>query len=172
MPTPVSETRMDGFLTKPVRLDALRDEVARTLGGPLAAPDAAPPGPPALGAGGEAPPPPAVPSPPAVAAHLRALCDGDGALAAEILGAYLGTEAALTADLAGPDPAGAAHKLRAACGTLGADGLAHALFAAESAARAGDLGAATLARLGDDLAALRTSAEAARDLLAAVAPAR
>ena len=151
------EAGMDGFLSKPVRLDDLRAVLVETSGGA-----------PAVPARPRAPAPPDVPSPPAVASHLRDLCDGDGVLAAEILAAYLATEAALTADLSGSDPAGAAHKLRAACGTLGADGLAHALFTAESAARAGDLDSATLDRLAADLAGLRDSAEAARDLLAVV----
>ncbi len=149
---------MDGFLSKPVRLDDLRAEIARALGH---APDA-------LDAPAPARPPAAVglPSPPAIAAHLRSLCDGDQALAVEILSAYLDTETALAADLAGPDPAGAAHKLRAACGTMGADALAHSLFEAETQARDGRLSASELAQLADDLDRLRDAAEAAHVFLA------
>ena len=155
---------MDGFLTKPVRLDDLRAELSalRAASPPSAATPPAEPlaaGAPAPRAGGP------VPSPPAVAAHLQSLCDGDAVLAGEILGAYLGTEAALSAGLLGPDPGGAAHKLRAACGTLGADALAHALFGVESAARAGTLDPSMLARATNGLVALRASAQAAEALL-------
>ena len=151
---------MDGFLTKPVRLDDLRAEVERAQG-------LEPRDPARDGASPDAPPavPPALPSPPAIAAHLRTLCDGDDPLAAEILDAYLGAEASLTAELHGDDPASAAHKLRAACGTLGADALAQALFDAEHQARAGRLLAHVPDRLAADLGRLRDAAGDARALL-------
>ena len=150
---------MDGFLPKPVRLDDLRAKIEgrdRPLG-------AAPP---------PAPPSTDVPSAPAVAAHLQALCDGDRALATEILTAYLGTEPTLVAGLSGADPAGAAHKLRAASGTLGADGVAHALLEFEQATHEGPPDPAQLADVLSSLGRLRQSAEAAQGLLAALVSAR
>ena len=160
---------MDAVLTKPVRLHDLRAEIERTrahAGVSHRTTQVAPPASarPAGAPGGQAHPE-RVPSPAAVAAHLRELCDGDGALAAEILDAYLGAEAELTADLAGADPASAAHKLRAACATLGADALAHALLGVESRAESGRVPSDVLDELAGDLGQLRRAAAAARQRL-------
>ena len=149
------EAGMDGFLTKPLRFDALRAEICG-------------PGAPAAPAAPE-PAVSEVPSAPAIAAHLEALCDGDRALATEILRAYLDTEPGLVADLSGDAPAAAAHKLRAASGTLGADGLAHVLFEIEAQARDGGPDLQTLAEVRGDLRALRRAAEAAQVLLGGLA---
>ena len=150
---------MDGFLAKPVRLDDLRAEVDRTRAHVPAADEWAPADSPAEG------PAEGPPAPSAIASHLLALCDGDGALAAEILEAYLGTEAVLTADLAGDDPAGAAHKLRAACATLGADGLARELRGVEVRAADGHRPDDVLPALVDGLAELRAAVHEAQALL-------
>jgi len=127
---------MDGYLAKPVRLDDLRAELDRTRAG--LAPSASRPATPSdREAPAETRPAPRPLSPPttaeAIAAHLRALTANDDALAVEILDAYLATEPTLVAELAGPTPAAAAHKLKSACATLGADSLAHAAHAIECA---------------------------------------
>ncbi|WP_412060536.1 ATP-binding protein [Rubrivirga sp. IMCC45206] len=153
---------MDSFLTKPVRLADLRAELAAVADG---TPPASPPPPPA------APPRPAprgpiaLPAPSVVADHLRALCDGDSVLASEILDAYLDAEGPLVEALVEGDRASAAHKLKAACGTLGADALTHAAHEIEQAVRAdGDTDAAAAA-LADALGQFRAVAGLARTLL-------
>ena len=170
------EAGMDGFLAKPVRLEDLRAEVALVAGEPgrrgggsgEAPPDPveAPPveAPPA---DASVPGPTPVPAPAAIAGHLRALCDGDEALAAEILDAYLRTERALTAELAGDAPGEAAHKLKSAAGTLGADALSHAAHEVERRARADEDVAAAAADLVEGLGRLRGAAVGARALLQA-----
>ena len=149
---------MDGFLTKPIRFDDLRAQV-QGRDAPAEAASVASAAEPA----GE------VPSASAIASHLQALCDGDRSLATEILTAYLDTEATLVSDLAGDDPAGAAHKLRAASGTLGADAIAHALYEIEHEARDGRPDAERRVEVVRHLGHLREAAEAARDLLAVLA---
>ncbi len=159
------EAGMDGFLTKPVRLDDLRAELGRVSGtAPPASADAPAPTP--------APAPLSVPTADAVVAHLRALADGDDALAAEILDAYLRTESALRAELRGErhgDPGPAAHKMKSACGTLGADALAHAAHGVERAARDGADVAGPVAELDAALGRFRGVAEAALAALATAA---
>ena len=166
------EAGMDGFLSKPVRLADLRAEIEQVSGEPRTG--AAPPAPAPFEAVETATPPtpasgPAVPAPDAIAAHLRALSDGDDALAVEILEAYLRTEPTLRADLTGGEARDAAHKLKSACGTLGADGLAHAAFEVERAARAGADVDDAVAALDDALGAFRGAVEAALATLTATA---
>ncbi len=155
---------MNGFLTKPIRLEDLK---AQVVGRPAPAPTPSPPATKAPSAtkGPSAPAQP-VPSPAAIAAHLEALCDGDSALATEILTAYLDTEPALVAGLAGDDLASAAHKLRAASGTLGADAIAHALYRTEQLARSGGPTSEHVAGVVRSLGALREAARAAHAHLA------
>ena len=130
---------MDGFLSKPVRLEDLRAELEATAGRPVMSPTSAePPLPTPVTPEDTAAPDLHVASE-VVVAHLRALSGGDDELSKEILDAYLRTESALAAELADPAlAAGAAHKLKAAFGTLGADALAHAAHTAEQALRHGD----------------------------------
>ena len=150
---------MDGYLAKPVRLDGLRRALA---------PDGPDPG--GDGRAGAAPPTAATAATPAsVLAHLRALSDGDDGLVAEILDAYLRTDRDLIAELDGPPEAvaGAAHKLRAASGTLGADALAARAHALERAARADALADGDVAAFRDALLYFR---EVVADARARVRP--
>ena len=169
------EAGMDGYLSKPVRLEDLRAELDRTrLGEPARRadpPGPAAPAPPATDAPRDAPrdapPAPDAPSAEAIADHLLALTAGDDRLAVEILDAYLDTEATLTDQLGGPAPGPAAHKLKSACATLGADALAHAAHEVEQAAQAGaDVDAAPLA---EALRTFRATVRTARAGLAAPA---
>ncbi len=155
---------MDGYLTKPVRLDDLRGELERTTGQPIDLPSS--------------PPPPVavledvstllgVPAPKTVALHLQSLCAGDNALAVEILDAYLGTERALTAALSDPaQRSSTAHKLKAAAGTLGADKIAHAAYEIERDNREGLDTTDHAVALAEALGQLRESAAKARIRLA------
>jgi signal transduction histidine kinase/CheY-like chemotaxis protein len=141
---------MDGYLAKPVQLDALRS--ALDGADPAANDPATGDGAAVDGAAGRfqtsgdgqataaAPRPAPALTAAAVLAHLRALSEGDDGLVVEILDAYLRTDRDLIAELDGPPDqvAGAAHKLRAASGTLGADGLAAQAHALDRAARAGE----------------------------------
>ncbi|PAP76585.1 hybrid sensor histidine kinase/response regulator [Rubrivirga marina] len=164
------EAGMDGFLTKPVRLEDLRAEIALAGGVSERTDDAPPPVPAPADRSVESTPETdalALPTPEAIAAHLRALSDGDDALATEILGAYLRTEPSLRAELTGGDPGGAAHKLKSACGTLGADALSHAAFEVERDVREGRDVTGAVAALDAALGGFRDSAEAA---LAALSP--
>ena len=65
------------------------------------------------------------------------------------------------------DPGGAAHKLKSACGTLGADALSHAAFEVERDAREGRDVTDAVEALDAALGGFRDSAEAA---LAALSP--
>ena len=146
---------MDAFLSKPVRLEELKAELDATRGRPASAARDTPPPP-----GPAEPPVSPEATPEAVAAHLRALSGGDDALCREILDAYLRTEGVLAAELADPALAAeAAHKLKAAFATLGADALAHAAHTAERALRAGD--PADLDALAEGLTRFRATVEAA-----------
>ena len=158
---------MDGFLSKPVRLDDLQEAIAQARHGDARGSDNA------LRLEPSAPPEPSpdalrpdAPTPEAIAAHLRALADGDDALAAEILDAYLNTEPTLRDELAGTAPAPAAHKLKAAFGTLGADALAHAAFEIERRGRAGEDVTDARDALLNALDRFHATAEAALALLA------
>ena len=148
---------MDGYLTKPVRLDDLRAELERTAGTPVDLPPR--PAAPARAAPGGL----AVPSAEAVARHLRSLCDHDDALAVEILDAYLGTDRTLAELLlVPPQRAASAHKLKAAAGTLGADALAHAAYEIERDGRDGADTDGQAAALAGALGRLRDVALEAR----------
>ena len=162
--------------------DALRAALCESLGeslGESIGPDVAPPRP--------APPAerrvpdadPAVPDPDAVVptaeavlAHLRPMCEGDDALAGEILDAYLRTDLALVAELSGSsaEVAGAAHKLKSAAGTLGADALAGQAQRLETAARGGSIPGGAAEDLERALLAFRDRVAEARARLAAAAP--
>ena len=164
------EAGMDGFLSKPVRLDDLQEAIDQARHGEVrGGEDAHHPAPSALPEPGPGALRPDAPTPEAIADHLRALADGDGALAAEILDAYLRTEPTLRDELAGADPAPAAHKLKAAFGTLGADALAHAAFEIERRGRAGEDVTDARDALLDALDRFHATAEAALALLAAPA---
>ncbi|MEM0962828.1 MAG: response regulator [Bacteroidota bacterium] len=185
------EAGMDGFLTKPVRLEDLRREIEQTAGRSVPMPTAEPlhPAPPTPVGSSQTPAgPPTDPpaSPPAegnpapevvlgdasgalpvpsaddLIAVLSAMCDGDHALAAEILEAYLTNDAALIDALVAHDSrSGAAHKIKSAAGALGADAISHAAHLLErNAATDADTTDAT-AQMLDALAELRRSVEAA-----------
>ena len=150
---------MDDYLAKPVRLAALRDALARATARTPAPPPQAPPL-------HTATLPDGLPSPADVLGHLRALADGDDALADEILDAYLRTDLALIAELTdGPAVAEAAHKLKASSGPLGAAALAARAGAVERDARAGRTVSAAAATLAADLRAFRGVVAAARERL-------
>ncbi|WP_420455095.1 ATP-binding protein [Rubrivirga sp.] len=170
------EVGMDGFLTKPVRLADLRSELARLHSGPPsgAAPASSRPAPeptagPSAGPTAETPVLGEALGPAGIIAHLRALADGDDALATEILEAYLRTEPTLRRELTDGEPASAAHKLKSACGTLGADALAHAAFEIERDVRNGADVSAAVRALDDGLGRFRQAAQEA--LAALTAPA-
>ncbi len=156
---------MDGFLTKPVRLADLRAELAGLPNRPPSRDAALRPAGPALAR--PEPRPLGVDLGPAgIVAHLRALADGDDALAAEILEAYLRTEPTLRDELTDGEPASAAHKLKSACGTLGADALAHAAFEIERDVRNGVDVSAAVRTLDEGLGRFRGAAEEALARLA------
>ncbi|MGB3545110.1 ATP-binding protein [Rubrivirga sp.] len=165
----VVRREMDGYLTKPVRLDDLRAELERTAGTPVDLPSRPRAAPVLEGARGELD----VPSVQSVALHLRALCDNDDALAVEILDAYLGTDEALTELLSDPGQRSAtAHKLKAAAGTLGADALAHAAYQVERGERDGLDTTSKAEALARGLRQLRTAALDARARLSGTPAAR
>ena len=144
---------MDGVLAKPVRPGALRAALRE------AAPPPAPPDGAGGGAAGRE-----TPSAAAVLAHLRPVCEGDDGLVGEILDAYLRTDLALLAELSG-SPAevlGAAHKLKSAAGTLGADALAAEAHALETAARRGSVPPESARALERGLLAFREGVAEAR----------
>jgi CheY-like chemotaxis protein len=158
---------MDAFLAKPVRLDALRAALVDTTTHR------------AIDLASTAP---TVPEPPdglaPDAAHvlrsLRALSDNDDALCAEILDAYLRSDESLIADLRSgtEQAAGAAHKIKASSGTLGADALARRAALVEQQTRAGEAGAAAAARaLADELDAFRETVREVRAQLPEAPPA-
>ena len=176
---------MDGYLSKPVRLDALRDALSAATGRTLiiqphptsetADSDDAPA---TTEARIEAPAavPPAIVSPPAqvlpsvehVLEHMRALTAGDDALADEILDAYLRTDRLLIRELQDPARcASAAHKLKASSGTLGASALAERASALEQAVRSGTPSTPDAGALADDLRAFRRIVLDVRERLSA-----
>ena len=151
---------MDGYLTKPVRLEDLRREIERTTGyvAPLSGPPRAVPH-----ARAEAKTGVRVPGADAVAAHLRSLCCDDDVLAVEILDAYLGTDQVLIDALADPAKRSAtAHKLKASSATLGADAIAHMAFEVEQGAQNGTDTDSLAATLTHALHDLRVAASRAR----------
>ena len=132
---------MDGVLAKPVRPGALRDVLRDVAGGRPAPLGHAAPAPPRPVPTGGVAPAAVLPRAGGVLAHLRPMCEGDDGLVGEILDAYLRTDLALVAELSG-SPAevlGAAHKLKAAAGTLGADALAAEAHRLEEMARRGSV---------------------------------
>ncbi|MEL6615133.1 MAG: response regulator, partial [Bacteroidota bacterium] len=164
------EAGMDGYLSKPVRLDHLARAIARFV--PQEANDPVP-----AGASGEA-----VASGPAetMLLHLRQSTGiDDAAFAAEVLGAFLDSAGPLAARLDSARANGdlvtireTAHALKSACATLGEAEAAQHCRAAEHAARRGDLQAAR-ALTPEAVASLRALlpiAEHARDLAAAESP--
>ena len=165
---------MDGYLSKPVRLDALREALERASGRMLTPETATPPTPAAPHAARPAyapTRPDGLPTPDHVLAHLRALTGGDDALADEILDVYLRTDLALASDLTdAATAADAAHKLKASSGTLGADALAARADAIERSARAGRPTGASARDLADDLRAFRSVVSQARTRLGAPPP--
>ena len=156
------EAGMDGHLPKPVRAIDLARAVAHAVPPAAASADLVPLAP------SPADTPLGTPSVEHILAVLRALGDGDDGLVGEILDAYLRADGFILADLEAPDAsaaqvASAAHKLKAAVGTLGADALAHRAADVESAARGGD--ASGGAALAADLRAFRVVVEAAQAAL-------
>ena len=161
---------MDGVLAKPVRPGALRDVLREVAEGrPVPAGRPAPPRPPAserAPLGGVAA---VLPRAGGVLAHLRPVCEGDDGLVGEILDAYLRTDLALLAELSG-SPAevlGAAHKLKSAAGTLGADALAAEAHRLETMARRGSVPREAARSLERGLLAFREGVVEARAQLAA-----
>ena len=146
---------MDDYLVKPVRLDALRDALARASGRTVRSA-------PALWAPA-ATRPDGLPTPDHLVAHLRSLACDDDALADEILDTYLRTDgvliAALTDDATVAD---AAHKLKASSATLGAAALAARADALERSARAGAPVRASARDLAASLTAFREVVAEAR----------
>ncbi len=157
---------MDGHLPKPVRAIDLARAVAHAVPPLPAATDLVPltPTPASEATGALA----SLPTVDHILAVLRALGDGDDGLVGEILDAYLRADGLILADLDAPDAsaeqvASAAHKLKAAVGTLGADALAHRAAAVEAAARQGDASGA--GALASELRAFRFVVEAAQAAL-------
>ena len=175
---------MDAVLAKPVRPAALRGVLCESLGqdvGPGAAPPppgAAPPRPEAAleGAAPEEAAGPAseaeVPTAEAVLAHLRPMCEGDDGLVGEILDAYLRTDLTLVGELSGSsaEVASAAHKLKSAAGTLGADALADRAQRLETAARGGPVPGGAVGDLERGLLTFRDRVAEARRRLAKASP--
>ncbi|MDT0632307.1 response regulator [Rubrivirga sp. S365] len=179
---------MDRVLAKPVRPGALRDALRETVAGRSAPPDGARPAPtdapPAEpdAAPPEAAPPEAAPPPTsgsegslsadAVLDHLRPICEGDDGLVGEILDAYLRTDVSLLAELSGSaaEVVSAAHKLKAAAGTLGADALAAQAHRLEVEARTGSAPRDGVRALERGLLAFRENVAEARGRLHTAPP--